>query len=109
MDFIGVLDKGVDIPYPRPGVPVTVDPLGELEKRVTPRNAVADFVVRQLQPLARADLVGMLANGPAAGELDAAPVHLGPGAVPPLGDMREGISVLHVLPLQPEMARLLAR
>jgi hypothetical protein len=108
---LGFWIQGVDIPYPRPGAPVAVGPLGELEKRVTLSNAVADFVVRQLQLLARADLVGILGSSPMVLRLASHMRRRYISAPLPYhhSTISERVSLLHVVPLEPIMARLLAR
>ncbi len=82
------MDPRVRLVYYPPAVPVVVDPLGELPKRVSPLHVVGEPEVRELQLLVRADPVGVLADRLAVGQPYAPPPALATVAVPSQGDLR---------------------
>src|SRR5215213_6055644 len=101
LDLVGVLDPGVGVVNLLPPVAVSVDPFGKLGKRVPSLHMVGETPVRELQPLAGSDEVGILANHPAVGQPYAPPPALCRTTVPPEGDLRERVPFLDVVPLEP--------
>src|SRR5215210_8598680 len=73
LNLVRVWDPRVGLVYYPPAVPVVVDPLSELPKRVSPLHVVGESEVRELQLLVRADPVGVLADRLAVGQPNAPP------------------------------------